>query len=825
MADKKIYADVIIPVSLPMLFTYSVPDNFRDEIMVGKRVVVQFGKQKIYSALVKKIHLHPPAAYETKEILSVLDERVIVNDHQLQLWEWLASYYMCTLGEVLNTALPPAFKLQSESKITLNPGKEFSHSELGDKEFLIIQALELQPELSMKEVSQILHLKSPHRIVKSLVDKEIILVEEEIHERLKPVKIKMIRLAQNYSESETKKIFDGLEKKSPAQLEVLMTFFRITQQENKDAVSRAELTNESGKSSSVISQLIKKNILAEFEEVKGLPDNFHDEIFPVAKLNEMQGSAYENIRQQFSEHEVVLLHGVTSSGKTEIYIHLIEEIIKQGKQVLYLLPEIALTTQIISRLKKHFGSKIGVYHSRLNSRERVNVWKQMLDDSGQESLSVPVILGARSSLFLPFDNLGLVIVDEEHENSFKQFERSPLYHARDSAIMLASFFKAKTLLGSATPSFETFFNTKQNKYGYVSLNERYGGMLMPVIEVVDVKEQKRTKKMKSHFSVELLDDITSALEKNEQVILFQNRRGFAPLLICSVCAWTPRCKNCDVGMTYHKRSDIMRCHYCGSTQKVPTSCPACGSTALKIYGFGTEKIEEELLIFFPDKNIARLDLDTTRSRNAFRQIIEDFENRRIDILVGTQMVTKGLDFDNVSTVGILNADLMLNFPDFRSHERSYQLMAQVSGRSGRKNKRGKVVIQTFQPQHRVIQNVVSNNYEAMYESEMLERKKFNYPPFFRLIEITLRHRNEELVSKAARTFASMLREKLKTSVLGPEPPVVARVKNEWRQNILIKVNRNNSVGSAKEFISKTKNIFLGRAEYHRIAMDIDVDPM
>jgi primosomal protein N' (replication factor Y) len=504
-----------------------------------------------------------------------------------------------------------------------------------------------------------------------------------------------------------------------------------------------------------------------------------------------------------------------------------EEMIKAGKQVLYLLPEIALTSQIINRLKKHFGSKVGIYHSRLSGRERVNMWKTMLSDAESGNYSCPIILGARSSLFLPFSNLGFVIVDEEHENSFKQFERAPLYHARDSAIVLSSFFGAKTLLGSATPSFESYFNAKQDKYGFAALTERFGGIMMPEIEVVDVKEQKRKKEMKSHFSTELIDDITAALDKKEQAILFQNRRGFAPLLICKVCAWTPHCKNCDVGLTYHKKADVMRCHYCGAVQKVPAACPNCKSTALKIYGFGTEKIEEELSIFFPDKTIARLDYDTTRSRHAYRQIIDDFEKRRTDILVGTQMVTKGLDFDNVSTVGILNADLMLNYPDFRSHERSYQLMAQVSGRSGRRNKRGKVVIQTFQPQSNVIQNVVNNDYEMMYSSEMEDRKKFHYPPFYRLIEITFRHSKEELVDKASLLFAKMLREKAKNSilVLGPEPPVIARIRNEWLRNILIKVDRNSSVSKVKEIIEGERRRFFSDQRYHRVAMDINVDPV
>src|SRR5258706_1757746 len=677
-----LFADVIVPVAVPALFTYIIPENLKAEVEPGKRVVVQFGRQKIYSAVVRKIHNKPPASYEVKEILAVLDEPTVISDRHFKFWDWLSQYYMCTAGDVMNTALPPAFRLHSESKIMLNPEAEIRHDELGDKEFLLVEALEMQKVVSLKDVSKILHLKNPHRIVKSLSDKDIILVEEEIHEKLKPLKVKMLRLAKKMSEDEIKNIFLSLEKKSPAQCEMFMTFLSLSKKEG-EAIPKLELLQTAGKSSSAVTALIKKNILEEFEEEKTSEKESEDTLIPLVTLNGTQQEAFKNIKQQFQNHETVLLHGVTSSGKTEIYIHFIEEMIQAGKQVLYLLPEIALTTQIINRLKKHFADRVAVYHSRLSSRERANAWKKMLSDSENGNYSCPIILGARSSLFLPFSNLGLVIVDEEHENSFKQFERAPLYHARDSAIVLASYFGAKILLGSATPSFESYFNAKQNKYGYVSLSERYHGMMMPEIEVVDVKEQKRKKEMKSHFSTELINDITSALEKKEQAILFQNRRGFAPLLICKVCAWTPHCVNCDVGMTYHKKADVMRCHYCGSVQKVPASCPNCQSTALRIYGFGTEKIEEELSIFFPDKNIARLDYDTTRSRHAYRQIIDDFEKRRTDILVGTQMVTKGLDFDNVSTVGILNADLMLNYPDFRSHERSYQLMAQVSGRSGR----------------------------------------------------------------------------------------------------------------------------------------------
>lgn len=820
-----LFADVIVPVAVPALFTYIIPGNLRSEVGPGKRVVVQFGKQKIFSAIVRKIHNKPPAAYEVKEILSVLDEQPVISEQHFKFWEWIASYYMCTMGEVMNVALPPAFRLQSESKIILNPDVHVHHDELGDREFLLVEALEMQKVLSMKDVSKILHLKTPHRIVKSLADKDIIIVEEEIHEKLKPRKVKMLRLAKHFSEDDVKSIFQSLEKKSPAQSQALVTFLSLSHKEGKESIPKSELLQASGKSSAAIAALVKKNILAELEEDEPMIREYEDAIVPLVTLNETQQKAFQNIKQQFQNHDAVLLHGVTSSGKTEIYIHFIEEMLRAGRQVLYLLPEIALTAQIINRLKKHFGNKVAVYHSRLSSRERANVWKRMLSDSENGGHSCPVVLGARSALFLPFTKLGLVIVDEEHENSFKQFERAPLYHARDSAIVLASYFGAKTILGSATPSFESYFNARQNKYGYVSLTERYGGMLMPEIEVVDVKEQKKKKEMKSHFSTELINDVTAALAKREQAILFQNRRGFAPLLICKVCAWTPHCKNCDVGLTYHKKADVMRCHYCGSVQKVPASCPNCGSTALRIYGFGTEKVEEELSIFFPDKSIARLDYDTTRSRHAYRQIIDDFEKRRTDILVGTQMVTKGLDFDNVSTVGILNADLMLNYPDFRSHERSYQLMAQVSGRSGRKNKRGKVVIQTFQPQHRVIDNVVHNNYEAMYASEMQERKKFHYPPYYRLIEITLHHRKEELVDKASTQFAKMLRGKIRDGILGPEPPVIARLRNEWLRNILIKVDRNSSVSKVKEIITAEKRNFFSDHRFHRVGIDINVDPV
>ncbi|MCX6292227.1 MAG: primosomal protein N' [Bacteroidetes bacterium] len=827
MMPERTFIDVILPLSIPQLLTYAVPAELRSEISIGKRVIVQMGRQRIYSAIVRRIHADEPTGYEVKNILSVLDEKPLVNEKQLLLWDWIASYYVCRPGDVMNSALPASLKLQSETKIILNPEYGHDHEKLGDKEYQLYEALLLKNSITLPEAADILRRKSAHAVVKSMIDKGVVLIEEELHERYKPRREARIQFgAIGKDEVLLKEQFEQLEKRSPKQLEMLMTYMKLLF-ENTDQVfvKKNELMKMPGASAAALNGLVKKNILEEFVV------NIDRVVFdgtkpePPSPLSPAQEEARKMIQEKFGEKEVALLHGVTSSGKTEIYIHLIEEQIKKGKQVLYLLPEIALTTQIISRLQKHFGDGVGVYHSRYSSNERVETWNHVLKFNATGYRKSQVVLGARSALFLPFSDLGLVIIDEEHDSSYKQADPAPRYHARDTAIMLAKFHGAKTLLGSATPSLESYYNAEQNRYGLVKLSERYGGVQMPEIIVADVKEATRKKLMKSHFTPSLLEAISSALQNKEQVILFQNRRGFSPYLECRNCNWIPHCQNCSVTLTYHKFSHQLKCHYCGYSQNPPASCAQCGDHHLEVRGFGTEKIEEDISILFPEAAIARMDLDATRTKLSFHRIITDFEERRIDILVGTQMVTKGLDFDNASTVGIINADQLLNYPDFRAFERSFQLMAQVSGRSGRKSKRGKVIIQTQQPDHWVIKDVVENNYEAFYQRDLLERRKFHYPPLSRLVEITLKHKDPDKINESSNQFASLLRKTLGNRVFGPHQPVISRIRNLWMRTILIKIEREASAGKVKELISQASEIFYAEKENHSVQVHIDVDPV
>jgi primosomal protein N' (replication factor Y) len=660
-----------------------------------------------------------------------------------------------------------------------------------------------------------------------------VLVREEIKEKFKPRIETFVRFTE-YAENEDnlRAVFSELEKKAPKQLEVLMAYIKLSGRYSSDVreVKRSAISKMIEGADASLKALQKKNIIELFEKEVGRFASYAGE-HRLTELNDVQSAVLEKIRSQFHGDEkeakdVVLLHGVTSSGKTEIYVKLMEEAISKGKQVLYLLPEIALTTQIINRLRKYFGDKVGVYHSKFNENERVEVWQNVLKSSlSPERSKYQLIVGARSALFLPFSDLGLVIVDEEHDSSYKQFDPAPRYNARDAAIYLAHLHKAKTLLGSATPSIESYFNAMEGKFGFAELMQRFGGVKMPEILISDVKEATKRKEMKSHFSPLMLDTITLALEQKEQVILFQNRRGFAPQLECNICAWVPQCVNCDVSLTFHKTGNQLRCHYCGYSINPPSKCAACGDTNLKMKGFGTEKIEEELGIFFPKAKIMRMDLDTTRSKFAHQHIIQDFEDGNIDILVGTQMVTKGLDFDNVSMVGILNADSMLNFPDFRAYERSYQLMAQVSGRAGRKSKRGKVIIQTHNPDHSIIQDVWNNNYMSMYTNQLLDRRNFNYPPYYRLIEIALVHKDVDLVNEAAKKLADDMKIKFGKRVLGPEFPIVSRIRNLYHKNILLKIERESSVAQAKIVLSEILLEFSKIAEFKNIRIHMDVDPM
>lgn len=849
------FVDIILPLSLPNLYTYRVPVELNELVRAGQRVVIQFGKNKLYTGIIQVVHANPPKQYEAKYIHSVLDLEPIVNELQLELWQWIASYYMCNIGDVMNAALPSGLKLSSETKIVFNPqlptnetgDKKINFESLTDKEFLIVEALELREVLTLDEAMEILEQKIVYPVIKSLLEKQIVQVQEELKERYKPRMVQFVRLSEAWKdEVKLKGLLDILERKAGKQLDVMMAYIKesalFEKNETAEWIRKSALIKLIDGADTPIKALVKKNIFEQAEFEVGRLANFEAGDLISKKLNDAQQNAYEAIKKYFSEKEVVLLHGVTSSGKTEIYIKLIEDTLAEGKQVLYLLPEIALTTQIINRLQKVFENKVGVYHSRFNEGERVEIWNKVLhgnpmentvqkevhaiNQPGFESL-VPcsILLGARSALYLPFSNLGLIIVDEEHDSSFKQFDPSPRYNARDSAIFLAHLHKAKTLLGSATPSIESYFNAQHNKYGLVELTERHGGVQMPEISIVDIKEAGKRKMMKSHFSPQLLEGIELSLKNKEQVILFQNRRGFSPVLECNLCAWTPQCKNCDVSLTYHKTGNQLRCHYCGYTITVPSKCEACGEGGLKTKGFGTEKIEEELTIFFPEARVSRMDLDTTRTKYAHKQIIADFEDKNIDILVGTQMVTKGLDFDNVALVGILNADSMLNFPDFRSFERSYQLMAQVSGRAGRKSKRGRVIIQTYNPGHAIIADVVNNNYLAMYNSQLIDRKEFNYPPYFRLIELTLKFKDMDVLNEGAKYVAEKLRVHLGGRVLGPEFPLVARVRNEYLKTILIKTERETSIVSVKKIISEVFGEFKSQPAFKQVKLHIDVDPL
>lgn len=831
MAKETFFINVILPLSVPNLFTYRVPFELNSVLQIGQRVIVPFGRGgKLYTALVKHIHQTPPQEYEAKYIDSLLDESPIVNQYQLKLWDWIADYYLANPGDVFNAALPGAFKLASESKVLLNNYYNGNPVEdLSDREFIIYQALEVRNVLSLQEIAEILDVKNIHQFVKSLIEKRVIVVEEEIKNKYKPKIIAYVRLTDFATdEKNLEQIFNQLSK-AKKQLETLITYIKLSNRYSKEPteVKKLDLQNAANVSSAIINQLVEKNVFDIYEMEESRLGKYSKELLSEKTLNEHQQKAYTEIKESFNTKDVTLLHGVTGSGKTEIYIRLIQEALDQGKQVLYLLPEIALTTQLIVRLKKVFGDKIGVYHSKFNENERVEVWNEVLkaDTDLHENPRFQIIMGARSALFLPYNKLGLIIIDEEHENTFKQYDPAPRYHARDSAIVLAKLHQAKVLLGSATPSVESYYNAKYDKYGYVELLKRHGGVEMPEILCADVKEATRKKKMKSHFTPDLLKLMEEAFKNKEQVILFQNRRGYAPFMICEECGHVPECNNCDVSLTYHKFNHLLKCHYCGSNKKMPTSCNACGSTRLTFKGFGTEQIEEELAIYFPEISISRMDADTTRSKNAYHQIIADFEDGNVDVLVGTQMVTKGLDFDNVAVVGILNADTMLNFPDFRAFERSYQLMSQVSGRAGRKAKRGKVLIQTYDPFHPIVRQVVEHDYLGMYNYEVLQRKNFKYPPFYRLIHFSLKHKSKDVLNEGAAEFADKLKAQFGDRILGPEYPIIARIKNLYQKDILLKIEKNLSVVKTRAIIVTLKNHFEVNSKNKSIKITIDVDPM
>lgn len=818
------FADIILPLPLAQLFTYSIPEEFGSEVAIGKRVVVPFGSKKFYTGIVKDIHNTPPKDYTTKDILVCLDQTPITNSFQLKFWDWISQYYQSSIGDVFKAALPSGLKLESQTKITLDENF-LSKETLSKTEEQILDVLKHSKDANISTLNQAIGLKNTLPQVKSLLEKGAVSVEEQIINSYKEKKKEFVRLASDFSEVEMSDIITKL-KRAKKQQEILLSYLNLSKhffEEKAQKVSVIELLSPNGTSKSILKSLAEKNILEIYHEKLDRIDLSEKETTGLKQLNAHQGKAISEIREQFEEMNCVLLHGVTSSGKTEIYIHLIQEQIRKGKQVLYLLPEIALTTQIINRLRAVFGNKVGVYHSKFNDAERVEIYNNINENDSEKSYQI--ILGVRSSIFLPFNNLGLIIVDEEHENTYKQFDPAPRYHARDASLYLAHLHNAKTLLGTATPAVETYYNAQTGKYGLVELLKRHQNLEMPEIIIADIKEAKRKKKMKSIFSPELTQLMESCLENKEQIILFQNRRGYSPYLECKSCGWVPHCPNCSVSLTYHRFNNQLICHYCAHSIHPPSSCEQCNSTEIQDKGFGTEKIEEELLGYFPSARIARMDLDTTRKKMAYEKLIYKFENQELDILVGTQMVSKGLDFDNVSLVGILNADSMLNYPDFRAYERSFQMMSQVAGRAGRKKKRGKVLIQTYTPDHPIIKNVIDNDYFSMYSEQITERKEYVYPPHYRLININLKHKNQTLVNQAAETLAKSLRKIFGIRIFGPQSPVINRIQSYYIVNILLKIEKKSSPSKAKWILNQHANHLKGMERFKSIQVNFDVDPI
>ncbi len=811
------FIEVILPLSLPKTFTYSVSEAEYHYVKIGMRVAIPFGRAKIYTALVVAIHQNPPTLYEAKEIHQILDAKPLVNEFQIQHWQWIASYYMCAIGDVFRCAMPSAFILESETIISQKQDIVIDESELSDDEFLIYEALQHQSSLRVQDIMAILNKKNIFPVVQKLLNKNVLSLQEEMLEEYKPKLIRYIRLHHDYSSDESLIfLLDSL--KGVKQKEALMHYFQLNAQ-NKKPISVKQLTEVSQVSAAIVKALVDKSIFEEYFIQEDRVNFENNKLDNDLILSVTQQKAITEIKESFTTKEVSLLHGVTSSGKTEIYTRLIEEYITEGRQVLYLLPEIALTTQLVSRLTAHFGNQVAVFHSKYSNSERVEVWNQVLENSDKAK----IVIGARSSLFLPFSNLGLIIVDEEHEQTFKQQDPSPRYHARDAAIVLAQSQNAKVLLGSATPSIETYFNAQSGKFGMISIKERFGKASLPDVELVDLKENYFKKRMKGHFSVTLIEAITEALSLGEQVILFQNRRGFSPVLECMTCGHIPQCTSCNVSLTYHKFKNQLRCHYCGYSIAKPTNCHVCSSVDVFAKGFGTEQIELELATLFPTKNIKRMDQDTTRGKYSFEKLIDSFKNREIDILVGTQMLAKGLDFDNVSLVGIMNADTMLYHPDFRAYERSFQMMTQVSGRAGRSDKRGKVIIQTYNVNHNIIQQVTHNDYEGMYKEQLYERQIYKYPPYFRLIKLTLKHKDFDKLKEGSMWLYQVMQQNLSMPVLGPEEPGINRIRNEYIRTIMVKIPQSSSISNTKKTIQKVLNSFEVIPQYRAIKVAANVD--
>ena len=823
---KTIFADVMLPVPIPKLFTYRIPLDLNEYVQIGSRVIVPFGARKILTGIIAHLHEKPPKEYTAKLIEDLLDEKPTINTIQLKFFNWIAKYYMCTIGEVLNVAMPTGLKLSSESKIQFNPDfdTEGNLNQLTDRELELLNAARRENILTYQEIEEILELKHFNPIIKSLIDKKAIILFEEIKEKYTPKRLKKVRLHEKFSKkNELEKLFQQLDK-NQKQLDVLLKYLQevpVFKDANLNAagIDKQYLSN-SGISKSSLNTLIKNNVLEEFEITVSRLQEWHLTEAKEIHLSAEQTEAKDQIHQNWQKSAINLLHGITGSGKTEIYIELIKEVLSSGSQVLYLLPEIALTTQIVSRLQKIFGDKIGIYHSRFSDNERVEVWQGI--NEGRFSF----VVGVRSSIFLPFNNLGLIIVDEEHETSYKQFDPSPRYHARDAALVLAQLHHAKVLLGSATPSMESYFQAKNGHYGLVELNKRFGSAQLPNFIFSDVRQERKKKSMHGDFTSLTIDAIKENINNQEQSIVFQNRRGYAPHITCDECAWIPKCDNCAVSLTYHMYRNELRCHYCGFYRRLPSSCPACGSNKLRNVGFGTEKLEEDLKLRLPEAKVNRMDLDTTRKKYSYQTILEKFEKGEIDVLVGTQMVSKGLDFDQVSLVSVVDIDRMLHFPDFRSFERTFHLATQVSGRAGRREKTGNVIIQTANTDQPILNLIVANDFAEFYRREIVEREKYHYPPFVRLIKITLKSIDKENCEQAASHFTHLLKSNLGYKrVLGPEEPLIDRIKNQYLMQVLIKMERNKvNLEKIKTIIKQQSIELVKQKEFKKIQVVFDVDP-
>jgi primosomal protein N' (replication factor Y) (superfamily II helicase) len=808
-----------LPLALPKrTYTYSVPESAAELVQVGVRVEVQFGRSRLYSGLVERIHREQPD-YPVKPIISVLDEVMVVTPRQLQLWNWMAEYYCCTLGEVMQAALPGHLKLTSETRLVQAEGYGDDFSQLDNDEYLIAEALHIQKTITIDDARKILNKKTVFPVIQRLLNKGVLIVREELLEKFKPRRVTAVRLAEPYySEPDRlREVFEKVEK-SDRQIELLMSF--MTLQKSRPFVRKRELLSKADVSESPLKTLVKNGVFEVYEREVSRLSGYDDALADAETLTPQQERVVGEINAHWQQKSVVLLHGVTGSGKTRVYVECIRKVLREGGQVLYLLPEIALTTQIISRLQRIFGSEVAVYHSKISYNERVELWRGA-------AAGKPVLLAARSGLFLPFNDLRLIIVDEEHDPSFKQYDPAPRYNARDTAIYLAHLYGAKVLLGTATPGVESYHNALADKYGLVEMPERIGGTQLPEIQMIDLRETHKKRQMQSIFAPALLEALQNAIDKGEQAILFQNRRGYAPALECQVCSWTATCKHCDISLTFHKNTNQLRCHYCGYQQEPATVCPACGSGKIVLRGFGTEKIEDELKIFLPKARVARMDMDTAGTRSNLLALLEDFEERRIDILVGTQMVTKGLDFDNVALVGVLGADQLTKFPDFRAGERAFQLLTQVAGRAGRRNKRGMVLIQAYNPAHPILQEVFNNDFSNFYTREISEREEFKYPPFYRLIHLQIRHKEPKTVQESAAFMAAQLRTKLGSRrVLGPVIPNVARIRGLFGQDILLKLEKNAALLSdTKALIRHTSELLVGKPGWSQVVISVDVDPV